>query len=136
MGPPATAKFKRQDPPEVRYEEVMNTFWPDRDPFYQVVFLNGKAFETRRKKVDLMSVPYKQRTPQDLQLLLDMASYAANHTGLLHAKTLTNTDYLDKVRSSLPLLVEELKEFKKSYKTHLETAIKDLNIDRSEEGDE
>jgi len=136
VGPPATDKYKKQAPPEERYEEVMNTFWPDRDHFYQVVRLNGKPFETRRKKVDLMSVPYKQRTPQDLQLLLEMDSYAANHTGLLHAKTMQNTDYLNAVKKSLPLLVEELKEFKKAYKTHLETAIKDLNTNRSEEGEE
>lgn len=136
VGPPATAKYKKQDPPEVRYEEVMDTFWPDRDSFYQVVFLNGKAFETRRKKVDLMSVPYKQKTPADLQLLLDMDSYAANHTGLLHARTLKNSDYLDKVRYGLPLLIEELKEFKKAYKLHLESEINNLNTSRSEEGEE
>jgi|GEM_PF-1597502 Uncharacterized protein conserved in bacteria (DUF2252). len=127
VGPPATAKYRRQDAPEHRYEEIMETFWPDRDPFYQLIHLANKPFETRRKKVDVMSVPYKQKTPQDLQLLMDMASYAANHTGQLHAKTLPDGEYLAEVKKLMPDFIEELKSFKKSYKLHLETEIMTIN---------
>ena len=126
IGEPATSQGGRNqnNDHKQRYEMVMDVFWGERDPFYSVVTIDQKYFETRRKKVDVISVPYKQTSLAEVEYLLEIASLSAYQTGLYHSRTAQNlNEYRTTIQSNISELTKEMKELNKEYRSHLKAEI-------------
>ena len=125
IGEAATSRYGiLQKEHKERYEMVMDTFWGERDPFYSVVEVDQKSFETRRKKVDVISVPYKQTSLIDVQYLLELASLSAYQTGIYHSRTSVNiNEYIASIRLNRSQLNKEIKDLNKEYRNYLKIEI-------------
>jgi hypothetical protein len=92
--------------------KMMAIYFPDKDPTIKPVELGGQLFMMRPRKVDLISVPYKQKNSDQVLELLAYAKYAAYQTGLKQAKTLPElADYIKLLETEpekIQLLVRQL----------------------------
>lgn len=102
-------------------EKMMDVYFPDRDPTLQPVDLNGQLFMMRPRKVDLISVPYKQKNTDQVVELLTYARYAAYQTGLKQASTLpTLTAYIKLIESEPAQFQLLIRQLVKDYYARLE----------------
>ena len=93
-------------------EKMMDVYFPEKDSALQPVDLNGQLFMMRPRKVDLISVPYKQKNTDQVVELLTYARYAAYQTGLKQASTMPTLAAYIKLIESEPaqfqLLIRQL----------------------------
>lgn len=102
-------------------EKMMSVYFPETDALTKPVEIRGKLYMMRPRKVDLTSVPYKQKNSKQVSELLSTARYAAYHTGVKQSETTSNaTDYIRLLEAdsvNVQLLVRQLV---KDYYEHLD----------------
>jgi hypothetical protein len=93
-------------------QKMMEVYFPDADPKIKPIEINGQLFMMRPRKVDLISVPYKQKNTDQLVELITYARYAAYQTGLKQASTMpTLANYIKLIESepeNFQLLIRQL----------------------------
>lgn len=108
IGVPAVDEYQTQYSIQEIYENMMNIYWPTRDKNYQVVKIDEKLFWMRPKKVDIMSVKYKQKTEKDFNYNLSLSMLAANYLGEAHASQLNNSNYINALVNNKKQIINEL----------------------------
>lgn len=111
-------------------EKMMEVYFPDADPTIKPVDLNGQLFMMRPRKVDLISVPYKQKNTDQVVELLTYARYAAYQTGLKQASTLpTLADYIKFIETEPEKFQLLVRQLVKDYYARLEDKVASTEIE-------
>ena len=102
-------------------EKMMDVYFPEKDPTLKPVDLNGQLFMMRPRKVDLISVPYKQKNTDQVEELMSYARYAAYQTGLKQASTApTITEYIKFIEAEPAQFQLLIRQLVKDYYARLE----------------
>jgi hypothetical protein len=110
-------------------EKMMEVYFPDKDPTLQPVELNGQLFMMRPRKIDLISVPYKQKNTDQVVELLTYARYAAYQTGLKQALTTpTLAAYIKLIESEPAKFQLLIRQLVKDYYARLEDKVASTEI--------
>lgn len=126
IGAPATAHFGTQQETVSRYSNIMKTFWRLEDPSYRVVELMGQHFWMRPKKTDIFRVPYKQKSDEEIDFLLDLAECDAHYLGTLHGRQNEAKDYVKKIKENEDEVREGIRQLSKLYLSRLKDSISRL----------
>lgn len=117
---------------EQAYEVLRKTFGSKNKSNTQLVVLNGHYMEMRRRKVDLMAVPYSQSSLEQAEDAMQLASYAAYDQGRRQALFVSDVQTRE-LKSFLlnnnKQVVEEIRKLVKAYYVH----IKSLHSEYTEE---
>lgn len=105
-------------------EKMMDVYFPEKDPTLKPVELNGQLFMMRPRKVDLITVPYKQKNSNQVDELLAYASYAAYQTGMKQAGTTpTLAAYIKLIESDPAQFQLLIRQLVKDYYARLEDKV-------------
>ncbi len=109
---------------EQAYEMLRKTFGSKNKSNTQLVRLNGHYMEMRRRKVDLMAVPYSQSSIEQAEDALQLASYAAYDQGRRQSEIVPaqQTQSLKTfLLKSDKQVVEEIRKLVKAYYVHIKS---------------
>ena len=105
-------------------EKMMDVYFPEKDPTLRPVDLDGQLFMMRPRKIDLISVPYKQKNAEQVDELLSYARYAAYHTGLKQADTApTLIEYIQLIETEPAAFQLLVRQLVKDYYVRLENKV-------------
>lgn len=97
------------------------------DDVSPVVEVRGRMFFVRDKKVEFISVPYRQKKEKEFEELMKMAKAHAVWLGTFHSRQLADSGqlrtYEDAYHETRDRLREFFVEFNRRYITHIEEAI-------------
>jgi hypothetical protein len=93
------------------------------------VKIGGATFTLRDKKLDPISVPYKQKHPSDFDELMSMARHHAQWVGTFHGRQLfarqagANRAFAEALRDHQPQVIESLNSFNRRHLRALEEGL-------------
>lgn len=120
IGVPAVASYEEQQATLARYEQIMHVFWGVSDPLIQPVFLDGRLFMMRPKKIEMFTVPYKVETKEERKLVTELSVYVANYLGQLHGRQMSNQAYAALLKRDRKRIKEGIRLATKDYLEILE----------------
>lgn len=121
VGESAVSAF--QDQPSLNEVQTAASRFLDYDigRLFPQINIGGNAFVMRDKKVESISVPYKQKQDQDFARLMDLSRHHAQWVGTFHGRQLfaqslnLNLRFAEAVRDHHVKLVEEFDAFNRGH---------------------
>lgn len=95
------------------------------DSWMQTAWLDGQLFLMRPRKIELVSIPYKQRNARETEELMAMTSHAAYQNGLHQRGQGNGSAYLGLVENNRDAVELAIRNLIKAYYQRLEIKLED-----------
>lgn len=119
---------------EQTYEVLRKTFGSQNKSNTQLVLLNGHYMEMRRRKVDLMAIPYSQSSLEQAEDALQLAAYAAYDQGLRQSRAVSRQQtvaWTTMLLKNDKQVLDEIRKLVKAYYVHIKSLHAEFSEDAS-----
>jgi Uncharacterized protein conserved in bacteria (DUF2252) len=122
---PGTSSYAPQPHVDKWLSEIRQAFWPGlTGAEYDLVTLEGQRYWIREKRVALIDIPYTSQKKQEIDFVLDLATYDANILGLAHGRQVDSAAYTAAIRDDIAHFHKATKKAARAYLISAKTAMK------------